>query len=219
KRVARALIKDGRIVRGFLGVMIQPLSRDMARKFGLERPEGALIADVLEGGASERAGVRRGDVVLRFNGSRVRNVPELQRLAAFAAPGTRVVLEVQRAGRRVSLPLVMGRLQDASAAPRRSRPASAKSPYGLTVDDLSQEMLEDLARRGVKGGVHVTGVLPNSRAAADGLRVGDVIAEVENRPVADETSFREALQDGPRDVLVLIYRTGRSLFRVLHAPR
>ncbi|MBI2881179.1 MAG: Do family serine endopeptidase [Candidatus Tectomicrobia bacterium] len=219
RQIAQTLIRDGKVVRGFLGVMIQEVSPEMAPKFSLERPEGALIADVVEGGASDKAGVRRGDVVLEFGGRPVRDVPALQRLAAAAPPGSRVVLTVQRDGRRVPVPVVMEGLRESDEEPSRPKPKPQKPSYGLTVGRLTLEMTRVVARRGVTGGIQVTAVAAGSQAAFDGLRVGDVIAEVEHRPVADEESFGKTLAARPDAVLVLLYRAGQSMYRILHPSR
>ena len=216
--IARKLMKEGRVVRGFLGVMIQELSREMAPKFGLQKPEGALISDVMEGGAAAEAGLRRGDIVLALDGEPVRGVPELQRLAAAASPGSRVVLSIQRRGARFTLPLVIGALQEPSATPK-TKSSKAKTSYGLTVGELTPQMTKVVAERGARGGVQVTAVSRGGRAAMDGLRVGDIIAEVEHRPVSDEAAFQRAIRAAPKNVLVLIYRAGRSRYRVLHNPR
>ncbi|MDP6483047.1 MAG: trypsin-like peptidase domain-containing protein [Nitrospinota bacterium] len=217
KWVARSLIQKGVVERGLLGLMIQPFSSDLAAKFGLDRPVGALVSDLMRDGAAMKAGIKRGDVVLEFNGRPVRDVPELQRFAAASPPGAVVKLGIQRNGRRLRVPLVMGTLQPPRAAPR-PEPAPEKSSYGLKVGALTQGMTRVLGMRGVRGGVQVMAVRANSRASFDGFQVGDVIKAVEGRPVRDEAAFREALRKAPEKVLALIYRTGRSLFRVLHDP-
>ncbi|MFQ5912581.1 MAG: trypsin-like peptidase domain-containing protein [Nitrospinota bacterium] len=216
--IARKLMRDGRVVRGFLGVMIQGVSREMAPKFGLEKAGGALIADVLEGGASAKAGLRRGDIVLEFNGNRVRDVSDLQRLAAAAPPGSVVRMGIQRRGARIILPLVMEALREEAALPK-PKSSTHKPSYGLTVGELTASLSKALADRDLGGGVQVKTISPNSRAALDGLLVGDVIREVEHRPVSGEASFQKAIESAPQNVLVFIYRAGRSVFRILHDPR
>jgi serine protease Do len=218
RRIAEKLMKEGRVVRGFLGVVIQEVTREMAPKFGLVKPRGVLVADLFEGGASEKAGLRRGDVVLEFGGKRIRDVPELQRLAAATLPGSRVNLKVRRGGKNFSASLIMEALpSQAKVAP--PNPSKETSPYGLELGDLTANMKKLLANRGVRGGVQVTGVLANSRAVVDGIQVGDVIAEIEHRPITDKASFHKVLKRAPKDVLALIYRTGQSLYRILHNPR
>ncbi len=217
KWVARSLIQNGVVERGLLGLMIQPLSSDLAAKFGLGRPVGALVSDLMKDGAAAKAGIQRGDIVLGFNGRPVRDVPALQRYAAASPPGALVKVSIQRNGRRIRVPLIMGALQTARAAPK-PEPPPEKSSYGLKVGALTRGMTKVLGMRGVRGGVQVMAVRANSRASFDGFQVGDVIKEVEGRPVRDEASYRKALRKAPKNVLALIYRTGRSLFRVLHDP-
>jgi serine protease Do len=221
RRVAKSLIADGRVVRGFLGVLIQSVTPEIAGKFHTPEPRGALVGDVLEDGPAAQAGIQQGDVIWNYDGTPVKDVPALQRLAAATPPGDRVTLTVLRQGQTEHLEVIMAELEEDSRPQERIQSVDAPpAEYGLSVQELTdqeaarlREQVADLA------GVRVSTILPNSGAALDGLRVGDIISRVEGAPVESEKEFREALAEAPMDVLVLVNRGGRNSFMILHDPR
>ncbi|MBI1847575.1 MAG: DegQ family serine endoprotease, partial [Candidatus Rokubacteria bacterium] len=197
KDVLRQLIASGRVVRGWLGIAIQDLTDDLAKSFGVAERQGILVADVMKGGPAEAAGLKPGDVIVEFASAPVREVPELQRAVAGVAPGRPVSVVVVREGKRVSVTVTLGEMPSEEAA----APASTdeqQERWGMAVDALTDE----IARRfdlSTGRGVVVSQVAPGSPADRAGLRRGDVILEVDKKPVADpEALFRllDALAPG-----------------------
>lgn len=215
KDIMQQLLEHGRVVRGFLGVVIQTLSPELAEKFAVAENGGVLVGDILPGSPAENAGLKRGDVIISFAGKPVHKMQELQRLVAYARPGTAVQLEVLRDREAQTIGLEIGELQDPDPAPE-----PVGSRFGLTLDALTKELAKQFNLT-LDAGVVVTNVESGSPAARDGLRKGDVILEVERTPVPNLESFRDAVRQlNPDDhVLLLVLREERSFFTILHAPR
>jgi serine protease Do len=179
--IVEQLKTDGRVERGWLGVSIQGMDEDIAGSLGLEEPNGALVADVVAGSPADEAGLRSGDVITRFGGAEVAKVKDLTRLAAGAAPGSTVPVEVWRDGKAVDLKVAVGSSTDESpAAPR----VAAHGKLGLSLAQLTDAERQRQGLADDVTGAVVTGVAPDSAAARKGLRAGDVIAMVGRQPVA-----------------------------------
>lgn len=194
QRIVAQLKDKGTVERGLLGIQIQPLTRDLAQGFGLERNEGAVVARVEEGSPAAAAGIRTGDVVLSVDGRPVKDARELSRTVAFTNPGQTLRLEVFRDGSKREVTATVGRQSGqraASAAPAVQDPAGA-GRLGLTLAPA------DRGNPGAKG-VTVTAVEPGSPAARNGFRAGDVIAEVAGRPVSSPDDVRQAMEQGRKD--------------------
>jgi serine protease Do len=215
KDIMRQLLEHGRVIRGFLGVVIQPLTAELAAKFAVPENSGVLIGDIVPGSPAEQAGLRRGDVIVAFAATPVHKTQELQRLVADTRPGTAVQIQVVRDGQPQVIALEMGELKDAEPPPE-----PAGSRFGLTLDGLTKELAKQFNLK-IDEGVVITNVESGSPAARDGLRKGDVILEVERTPVPTLESFRKRVSqlDPDEPVLLLILREGRSFYTILHAPR
>ena len=180
--IVQQLKNDGRVERGWLGVSIQGMDEEIAESLGLEETKGALVAEVVPDSPAHEAGIRVGDVITGFGGEEVSKVKDLTRLAARAEPGSRLGIAVWREGETVELDLEMG--SSSKDSPEAEAPRlAAKGKLGLSLAPLTAA---DRQRHGlaeeVEGAV-VAGVAPNSPAARKGLRVGDVIAMVGQKPV------------------------------------
>ncbi|MEM1432808.1 MAG: DegQ family serine endoprotease [Pseudomonadota bacterium] len=214
--VADQLKESGRVSRGWLGVQIQEVSRELAESFGLDKPYGALVARVLDGSPAEAAGLREGDVIIGFNGERINLSSELPHLVGRVRAGSTATLRVQRDGKPITVPVKIGELADnavAGALPSRSDGDGGR--LGLAIEALSSEEQE---RLGLEGGVRV--VNASGPAAEAGLRPGDIITRMNNRAVTDLASFAdvsEALPAG-RSVPVLIVRGEVPTFLALRVP-
>lgn len=215
KEIMRQLITNGRVVRGFLGVVIQTLSEDLAGKFELGENTGVLVGDILEGSPADKGGLKRGDVIMDFGGRPVGKVRELQRLVAETPPGTAVPLKVLRNRKEQLIALEIGELKDAEP-----KPEPAGSRFGLTLEPLTKDHARQLNLK-VGSGVVVTNVENGSQAARDGLRKGDVILEIERTPLTSLEGFRETIGKLKPDenILLLVQREDRSFYTILHAPR
>jgi serine protease Do len=169
----------------------------------------------MPGSPAEKAGLKRGDVILTFAGRPLHKMQELQRLVAETRPGTSVQLRVFRDRQEQFVALEIGELKDAEP-----KPEPAGSRYGLTLDALTKDLAKQFNLK-VDEGVVITNVESGSPAARDGLRKGDVILEIERTPVTTLDAFREATStlDPSNDILLLILREGRSFYALLHAPQ
>ncbi|OLC15881.1 MAG: hypothetical protein AUH29_06725 [Candidatus Rokubacteria bacterium 13_1_40CM_69_27] len=180
KDVMRQLIARGRVVRGWLGIVIQDVTDELAGSFGVREREGVLVADVMKGGPADTAGLRPGDVIVELGGVPIREVPDLQRQAASAMPGQTVTITVVREHGRATVKVTAGEM------PTDEPVAGAEEDesWGLAVEPLAS----DPARRldlPFSRGVVVTDVVPGTPADKAGLRRGDVILDVKGRPVTD----------------------------------
>ncbi|MCC7264366.1 MAG: Do family serine endopeptidase [Candidatus Latescibacteria bacterium] len=196
KNVMEQLIEHGEVRRGLLGVSIDNLDRVTAEALGLQKTEGVLIQKVVPGGAAEKAGVKQGDVVLEVDGKPVRNVVELKSQIGETPPGTRVDLLVVRGEEQRHFGVVLDQLT-AEALAKGNSPAADEEDgqadrLGLAVKTLTPQTAEHLGYEG-QSGVVVVGVQPNSPAARRGLQRGDLIQEVNRRPVSNTGEYEQAL--------------------------
>ncbi len=216
--VMEQLVKSGRVVRGYLGVIIQPVDQKVAKAFGLKEARGALVGDVTSDGPAAKAGIQKGDVIIGVNDQRVEDNRDLQLKIASTAPGTRVNLRLIRDGKEITIPVTLGEAPGEREGTRaESRRGSALE--GVDVDDLTPAIARQLGLPRDTFGVVVTNVRPDSPAAEAGLRRGDVIQEVNRRPVTNVAAFERAVrQAGSDPVLLLINRGGNTHFLVVE-PR
>ncbi len=214
--VANQLREDGRVRRGWLGVMIQPVSRDLAESFGMDSASGALIADLDPEGPAARAGLRAGDIVLEVDGEEVERSRNLPRLIGRVTPGNDAALTIMRDGERQDIAVTIGDWPD-SERPEQARPggdSDAQARLGIAVAELEDG---ERQRLGIDSGVVVRDVDPRGAAADAGIRPGDVIVSLDHHAVEEPTQLRELVERLPTDraVPVRLYREGRSLFVAL----
>jgi len=205
KSVMDSLVRDGKVTRGMLGVIIQPLDPDLARSFDYDSTDGALVAEVTDGSAADRAGMKPGDIVTAIDGRPVRTVNELRNAVAATAPGTAVDLDLFRDGRRTELSVRLDERSDAQVAAGR---ADAPEPLGLDLQPVTPDLA---AAHGLPEdhGLMIRAVEPGSAASRAGLEPGDVILDVQGKAVSTLRDFHEAtakadLKSGVR----LTIRTG-----------
>ncbi len=211
--VADQLREDGHVNRGWLGVMIQPVSRDLAESFGMEEAEGALIADLDPDGPAAKGGLKAGDVILEVNGEAVDRSSSLPRLIGRVAPGDEVDLRLMRDGEERSEAVELGSWPDAEGAPASSS-SDSQVRLGASVAEIDQETQEQL---NLQGGVIVREVEPDSVAARAGLRAGDVLVSLDHRSLSSPEELRRIVEELPTDraIPLRLYRDGRSLFVAL----
>lgn len=214
--VATQLREEGRVSRGWLGVVIQEVNRDLAESFGLDRPHGALISRVMSGTPGEQGGLREGDVIIRFNGYSIERSGELPQHVGRVRAGTEVEVVLVRDGKEMTLDLEVGELDDLDQ--RRGLLTNAPDELGrlgLRVTDLSDE---ELSRLDIEGGVRVD---ESVGAAADaGIRPRDIIMRLNNRAVTNSSDLDEISQGltPGRQVPVLVLRGGNPVFLPLRVP-
>ncbi len=212
KVIMNQLIKTGKVTRGWLGVVIQDLTEDLARSFGLKEPEGALVTEVARNSPAAKAGLRQGDVIIAYNGRTVKNVADLRNQVALTAPGTKVKLTIIRDGRRRTLMVTIGEQPKTFGFPSRNE---LLEKLGFSVRNLTPDLAKELGYKPGQG-VVVDEVVPGSPAAMAGIRPGYLIEEVNRRRVRNLKEFLEALAAGsPNQVLLLVRDHGYSRYVIL----
>ncbi len=206
------LEEKGKVTRGWLGVMIQRVTPDIAESLGLPAPKGALVADVMKDGPAQAAGLKVGDVIVEFDGHAIKESTELPMLVARTAVGKTVTLKVVRDKGTQSFSLKIGELKEEETAVAGGKEES----FGLTVQPLTPEIAESLGLGEDVKGVVVSSVAPGSSADEAGMRRGDVILEVNREPVKDLSSYRKALKASKgKSVLFLVRRGENTIFMAL----
>lgn len=207
-------LKSGNITRGWLGVMIQEITPELAKSFGLESHSGALVADAVTDGPAASAGIERGDVMVAFAGKPVKDPHALSRIVAATEPGTKVLVKVVRHGKTKQVTVKIGTMpQEASLA----EPVEKTASWGMRVQAITPELAERLELSPKTKGVVITDLASGSSAAESGLRPGDVIVEVNRTRVENLNGYRQALAKANADegLLLLVERSGRSFYTVL----
>jgi serine protease Do len=211
--IANQLRTTGRVTRGRIGVVIQPLTRELADGFGLTRPQGALVNSVEKGGPADKAGVEAGDVILRFDGKAVASSEDLPRIVGGTRPGSRVQMQVWRNKGPRDVQVVVAEMPDERAARQARRsgkpPATVQSQFGLTLSELNETQKNELK---VSGGVLVENVQGAGQRA--GVRRGDVILAINNQDVKSVEQFNQVMGqfDKGRIVALLVRRGTNSLY-------
>ena len=217
RNVMTQLIETGSVTRGMLGVTIQPVTSDLARSLGLDSVQGALVNDVQEDSPAARGGIKRGDVITGVAGAAVKDGNELRNRVAQSRPGTKLPVELQRNGRSETVTVTVAELKQADARGMQQDDGGTQpdpTGYGIGVRPVSPEQAQALDIPAGRG-VIIASVDGDGRAAAAGLREGDVIEEVDGSPVTSVERLRSLLHKGERPALVLVHRGDSTIFLTL----
>jgi serine protease Do len=209
------LKEHGRVIRGWLGVEIQQVTPDLAQSFGLDKAEGALVANVVEDGPAAKAGVKRGDIILTFNGQPVPDEHHLPEMVAQTQINKTVPLEVIRNGKHVDLDVKVGELQETKLASAKSD--ESNDNWGLQVQALTPEIAQQLNLKSAKG-VVVRGVNPDTPGADAGVQPGDVVLEVNHRKIESVDDFlseAKSAKGSKKPALLLVQRGDATLYTVI----
>ncbi len=216
--IMQSLKDNGRVVRGWLGVAIQQVDQELAKALGLSEADGVLVSDVKAGGPADKAGIKRGDVVLRVGGTHVDTTGRLRNLVAQAGANQKVPLEIVRDGKKQTIEVTLGEM------PADPRAALGAHPRAATKDRLDGLVLEELTPQSKKRfdvgpdvtrGVVVSEVDRGSAAARAGLRPGDVIVEVNRSKVTGIEAFKRLYTQRSGMALLLVHRGGSTLYVVV----
>ena len=214
-------LKDkGKVNRTWLGVAVQDLTEDLAKSFNLKSKSGALVANVEKDAPAEKAGIKRGDVIVKFNGYEIENSHELSKRAASSEVGKKIDLVVIREGKEKTVQVTMGEFPSEGASFNEEEPESGEeggkgeeADIGISVQQLTPDIAERLGAKGAKG-VVVANVDPGSLAEEVGLRSGDIIKEINRNPVNNMKDFRKEMKKAKlkAGVLFLIQRGEATFF-------
>ncbi|MGC2424716.1 MAG: DegQ family serine endoprotease [Nitrospirota bacterium] len=214
KQVMESLIRTGKVVRGWLGVSVQDVTPELARQFGVPVGEGALVGEVVKGSPAEKAGFRQGDVIVEYNGNKVEDSGHLRNLAASSAVGSKIKVEIIRDKKKESLTVTVGELPKEAVAGKAEPTVTETALSGVTVQDLTPDLIGRLGLDPSTTGVVVDMVDPGSVADESGLQRGDVITEINRKPVRNVKEYNAEvgkLKKGAA-VLLLINRKGSALW-------
>jgi serine protease Do len=215
KHVMDQLKAHGRVIRGWLGVEIQEVTPDLAQSFGLAKPQGALVASVDKNGPAGKAGIERGDVIIKFDGKPVEDEHELPVLVADTPINKTIQLELVRNGKHKNVDVTIGELKEAQV-----QTAKAEEPgtnWGMQVGAITPDIAQQFHLQGDKG-VVVRHVAPDSPAADAGIQQGDVILEVNHEKIATVQDFlgkAKQVKSGNKPALLLVQRGGTTLYTVI----
>jgi serine protease Do len=218
RNVMGQIIDHGKVTRGYIGVVIQPITPNMSKALNLDKMQGALVGDVTPKGPAKDAGVQRGDVITAINGNTVNDSNELRNTISMMQPGQTVKLTINRNGSTKDIDVKLGELplSKEEAANGSDNSSSKESMKGITVETLDSDTAQQLQLPESTKGVVVTGVDPSSPAADAGLRKGDVIQEVNHQPVKSASEFNSAMSKAEKSgPLLLVNRGGTTLFVAL----
>lgn len=205
KNIKEQLIEKGSVSRGFLGVSLQPIDRDLAEAFNLKKAEGALVVDVVEGSAADKAGLRQGDIITHVNGNEVKSPSNLRNDLMLLKPNTKVMLTVNRNGQILSIPVVLGTYGESTY----SSSTTASQVLGLTVDNLTQDHIKSYGLQPADKGVIIMDVHTGSPAARIGLKPGMIVMAVNHKEVNNVKDFNEAIENiGPNQRVLLLVKNG-----------
>lgn len=214
--IMEQLIKEGKVIRGWLGVMIQELTPELSRKFGHKTLKGALVSETLKGSPAERSGIRRGDIILNYGGKTVTGPAVLKNLVAQSKPGARVPVKILRDRKHLRLIITVGEppAEREMAVPEPASDIQQGAFSGLSVMTMTEDIARQLGLGRDEAGVVVVSVQEGSPAEEAGIRRGDVILEIDRRRVANIDAFNEIASGIKSDETVLLFvnRGGRKFY-------
>ncbi len=220
KQIMDDLIRHGSVKRGWLGVAVQPLTPAFAEAYGVPEKEGAVVGDVVSGSPADRAGLRRGDVILSIGGAKVKSSQDVVLLIRNRLAGDKVVVEFFRGGRREKAEVTLGNIPETQAGRPRGEGRGAEEPrtaerLGILVSDPTPDLLRKFRIRTGEGVIVVD--LKPGKGATLGLQPGDVILEINRRRIRSTGDFESALSGDPKALVMLVRRGSQTLFLSLEA--
>jgi len=216
--VADQLREKGRVSRGWLGVLIQDVTRELAESFGMDKPQGALVARVLDGSPAERAGFEVGDIVLSFDGHAIERSSELPPIVGRTRAGREVGVGILRDGQAMTLQVTTDELpaeDEVQVAAAQGPDGVEATRLGIVVRDMTEE--EGASVDAADRGVVVSSVSAGGPAERAGIREGDLVLMLDNRKVANGDDFSRLVAELPQGkaVSVLVQREGNPVFLAL----
>ncbi|TFG76750.1 MAG: PDZ domain-containing protein, partial [Thermodesulfobacteriales bacterium] len=210
--VIEQLKSDGKVVRGWLGVYVQKVTPEIASSFGLKENEGALVSDLAPDGPAEKAGIKRGDVVVEFNGKKVKDVSDLTNLAAETAPGSDVDVKIVEDGKTKTIKVKLEEFPDQKAQIENE----VRENLGIRVKKLTPEIAKRF-NLDQDDGVIISNVQQGSAAGDAGLQPGDIILEIDKKPINTLDNYSEALENvkSGDTALFLVKRGSNTIYSAI----
>lgn len=205
KNIMTQIIDKGSVTRGFLGVSLQPVDKDIADAFNLAKPEGALISEVVKDSPADKAGLKQGDIILEYNQMPVKSLQSFRNEISLMMPGSTINLKINRKGQIISMPVTLGTSNDAL-----STGGSMVQKLGMEIDNLTPDLAKQLGYTQKEEGVVITKIKPGSVAAMAGLRPGFLIQAVNHKKVTNVEEFNEALAQVENKRILLLVRQGNA---------
>jgi serine protease Do len=219
RTVMEQILKSGKVTRGFLGVGIQEVTPDLAKAFNLPSAEGALVGDVTPDSPGAKAGLQKGDVITSLNGQKVSDYHDLRLRISQTAPGTPIKMDVYRNGQKQQMTATLAEFPEKAQAAENSPQGESPALEGVQVENLNSDVIQQLNLPSGTHGVVITRVDPDSNAAETGLQRGDVIQEVNRKPVNNAEQFRAAVRAATNQPLLLLINRGGSSSYVVISPK
>ncbi len=206
-------LKTGKVIRGWLGIMIQNITPELAKSFGIKVTKGVIVADVVKQGPAEQAGLKRGDIIQTLDGKDIENAGELSRRIAALKPGTEVSLGLIRNGKPLAVKVKLGTLPSKMPKAQGLAPKT-QSAWGITVQNLTPDLARTFDLNAGEKGVVITKVQPDSAASDSMLRQGDVIKEVNREKIQNIRDWKQAIGKMQKDepLLLLVERGGNTFY-------
>jgi serine protease Do len=218
KPVMDQILAHGKVIRGYLGVHIQDFSPELAKSFNFNQSGGVLIGDVSANTPAANAGLKKGDVIVKLNGQTQSDSNDLRNTISQMAPGTQVKLDIWRDGKVQPFTVTLGELPKDKETAESSDDNSSGEIQGIDVQDLTPEISQQLNLPSGTHGVVVTSVDPASAAAAAGINRGDLIQEINHKPVNSASQYKQLMSSaGTQPILLLINRGGITNYVVVEA--
>ena len=214
KSVMPQLKERGKVIRGWLGVSIQAVTQEIKEKFDLKTEEGALIAEVTKGSPADEGGLKMGDVIVVFDGKKVKAMKNLPSIVAETPVGKEVEILVIRKGKEKKLTVRVGELKE--EAKRAATIPAIEEDFGLSVQELTPELAESLGLKGEKG-VVISGIKNGSPASEAGLQRGDLVQEIEHESVESMDDYKRIMKESSskKQILLVVKHRGHSRYVVL----
>ncbi|PWU15039.1 MAG: hypothetical protein C5B45_03440 [Chlamydiae bacterium] len=208
KNIMQQLLEKGSVTRGFLGVTLQPMDADIAKAFGLAKPEGALISEVVPGSAADTAGLKQGDIILEYDNKPVKSSEGLKTEISLKSPGSTIQLKIKRNQETKQISVKLGSNSDNVMAEN-----GIVQKLGLQVEALTEDYAKQLGYKPTEEGVVITKVKPNSPAALVGLRPGCLIQTINHKKVTNLLEFNQAInQNTTKSILLLVRDRNRGAY-------
>lgn len=220
KEVLLQLKDTGHVTRGWIGVSIQELTPELAKSFGLKDTNGVLISSANAGEPADRAGIKAGDIIVSFDGKRITDLSDLPRTVANTSPGKTVEVKLLRDGKEKTVFVKVGAKSDEDAAETvvTENGGEPDRRLGLSAQAITPEIAKRLGKKSAEG-VIISGLRPESPAAAAGLRRGDIIREIDRKPIRNTNDFSRALSETAKsDVILFLIERGESTIYVVVKP-